>query len=36
MWCHSAFAAERSLHFPLLADFEPIVADAPTPYGVIA
>jgi peroxiredoxin len=22
-WCHDAFAAERSLHFPLLADFEP-------------
>ncbi|AWH55070.1 peroxiredoxin [Stenotrophomonas sp. ESTM1D_MKCIP4_1] len=23
VWCHSAFAAERHLHFPLLADFEP-------------
>jgi peroxiredoxin len=23
VWCHSAFAAERNLHFPLLADFEP-------------
>lgn len=23
VWCHAAFAAERKLHFPLLADFEP-------------
>jgi peroxiredoxin len=23
VWCHSAFAAARRLHFPLLADFEP-------------
>jgi peroxiredoxin len=23
VWCHSAFARERKLHFPLLADFEP-------------
>lgn len=23
VWCHSAFARERHLHFPLLADFEP-------------
>lgn len=23
VWCHSAFAADRHLHFPLLADFEP-------------
>jgi peroxiredoxin len=23
VWCHSAFAQERKLHFPLLADFEP-------------
>jgi peroxiredoxin len=23
IWCHLAFAAERKLHFPLLADFEP-------------
>lgn len=23
VWCHDAFAAERKLHFPLLADFEP-------------
>ncbi len=22
-WCHRAFAANRHLHFPLLADFEP-------------
>ena len=23
VWCHAAFARERNLHFPLLADFEP-------------
>jgi len=23
VWCHAAFARERKLHFPLLADFEP-------------
>ena len=23
VWCHSAFAQDRRLHFPLLADFEP-------------
>ena len=23
IWCHLAFAQERRLHFPLLADFEP-------------
>ena len=23
VWCHLAFAKERRLHFPLLADFEP-------------
>jgi peroxiredoxin len=23
VWCHLAFAKERNLHFPLLADFEP-------------
>ena len=23
VWCHNAFAADRRLHFPLLADFEP-------------
>ena len=22
-WCHAAFALDRTLHFPLLADFEP-------------
>jgi peroxiredoxin len=22
-WCHEAFARDRHLHFPLLADFEP-------------
>jgi peroxiredoxin len=23
VWCHQAFSADRKLHFPLLADFEP-------------
>ncbi|MBS9477002.1 redoxin domain-containing protein [Ancylobacter radicis] len=23
VWCHAAFAHDRGLHFPLLADFEP-------------
>lgn len=23
VWCHDAFATQRNLHFPLLADFEP-------------
>jgi peroxiredoxin len=23
VWCHTAFAQQRKLHFPLLADFEP-------------
>src|SRR5476651_2275233 len=23
VWCHTAFCAERKLHFPLLSDFEP-------------
>jgi len=23
VWCHAAFAHDRNLHFPLLADFEP-------------
>jgi len=32
-WCHSAFAGERKLHFPLLADFEPKGAVARS-YGV--
>jgi peroxiredoxin len=33
VWCHAAFAAARSLHFPLLADFEPKGAVARW-YGV--
>jgi len=32
VWCHSAFAKDRKLHFPLLADFEPKGAVAHT-YG---
>jgi len=32
-WCHSAFASDRHLHFPLLADFEPKGAVARS-YGV--
>ena len=32
-WCHDAFAADRKLHFPLLADFEPKGAVARA-YGV--
>src|SRR5213075_3539706 len=32
-WCHSAFAKQNKLHFPLLADFEPKGAVART-YGV--
>jgi len=32
-WCHAAFAKDRKLHFPLLADFEPKGAVAKT-YGV--
>jgi peroxiredoxin len=31
-WCHQAFARDRHLHFPLLADFEPKGAIAKT-YG---
>jgi peroxiredoxin len=31
-WCHEAFAKDRRLHFPLLADFEPKGAVAKT-YG---
>jgi peroxiredoxin len=23
VWCHDAFAKDRHLHFPLMADFEP-------------
>ena len=32
-WCHAAFATDRKLHFPLLADFEPKGAVARA-YGV--
>ncbi len=32
-WCHSAFAKDRNLHFPLLSDFEPKGATARS-YGV--
>ena len=32
-WCHTAFAGDRKLHFPLLADFEPKGAVARR-YGV--
>jgi len=31
-WCHEAFAKDRHLHFPLLADFEPNV-DVAKRYG---
>jgi peroxiredoxin len=33
VWCHVAFAREKKLHFPLLADFEPKGAVARA-YGV--
>jgi peroxiredoxin len=33
VWCHQAFASDRNLHFPLLADFEPKGAVAKR-YGV--
>ncbi len=33
VWCHAAFAADRKLHFPLLADFEP-KGDVARRYGV--
>jgi len=33
VWCHAAFAKDRKLHFPLLADFEPKGAVAQR-YGV--
>jgi len=33
IWCHLAFAAERKLHFPLLADFEP-KGDVARRFGV--
>ena len=34
VWCHDAFAKDRHLHFPLMADFEPkgAVARAYAPY----
>lgn len=32
-WCHAAFARDRHLHFPLLADFEP-KGEAARRYGV--
>jgi peroxiredoxin len=32
-WCHAAFALDRKLHFPLLADFEP-KGDVSRRYGV--
>jgi len=32
-WCHAAFAQDRKLHFPLLADFEPKGAVSQS-YGV--
>jgi len=32
-WCHRAFAEDRHLHFPLLADFEP-KGDVARRYGV--
>ena len=33
IWCHLAFAKDRHLHFPLLADFEP-KGDVARRYGV--
>jgi peroxiredoxin (alkyl hydroperoxide reductase subunit C) len=33
VWCHLAFAEARTLHFPLLADFEP-KGDVARRYGV--
>jgi len=33
IWCHGAFAKDRKLHFPLLADFEP-KGDVSRRYGV--
>ncbi len=33
VWCHAAFAADRKLHFPLLADFEP-KGEVARRYGV--
>lgn len=33
VWCHAAFAGDRKLHFPLLADFEP-KGEVARRYGV--
>jgi peroxiredoxin len=33
IWCHIAFAKDRNLHFPLLADFEP-KGEVARRYGV--
>jgi len=33
VWCHAAFARDRRLHFPLLADFEP-KGEVARRYGV--
>jgi peroxiredoxin len=33
VWCHAAFAADRHLHFPLLADFQP-KGEVARSYGV--
>src|SRR6266576_523137 len=33
IWCHLAFAQDRNLHFPLLADFEP-KGEVARAYGV--
>jgi peroxiredoxin len=33
VWCHAAFAGDRKLHFPLLADFEP-KGEVARAYGV--
>ena len=33
IWCHLAFAKDRNLHFPLLADFEP-KGEVARAYGV--
>lgn len=33
VWCHGAFAQDRKLHYPLLADFEP-KGDVARRYGV--
>lgn len=33
VWCHAAFAGQRHLHFPLLADFEP-KGEVARRYGV--